>query len=611
MRSAMRVLLPCVRLAAVLAILAALGSGLPKAAQAQEPVPAQPAGEASPDSVMADAVAAVVEAFERLAARAAEGDWQAADAAFNDVLDALDAYGPMIESSLGEAGVAALARLDPLLDALAAGLDGEDAVAVQAGAARAVAEVTGLLPSAGVPAEAELDLTVVDWRARVDAILALGEAGAWRDMRNAAMDLAADVSDRGPAVTRLAGTSSAPQVDVLRVFAMRLRMAALDQSLSDARTAAGFAIEALDALSGLPAPSEGGGNASPATGVTARVYQVRGELGSVLVVPVVLEGVPQIGLGATTVEIGWGPTALRLVDVSWDVGAGTLVRDDEAGRVDLSLPPAPVGPSGDVILARLRFEVMGDRIDARDYLPRDTVTVLESASASAREWVRAGDTPRASAALASAYAALMAGRGEPDSLYAQLERDGLIEALRLSLLRALELATQPAETDRIVVALREWEARMSATWAAHLAGMGGSQGVPITILVQSMYDTAGGELPVRESLPGLVLFSEGVVRMGTAGPADGARIANGTPSATGQPRVETVGPTPGAPDDATAGATEQRPASSFGEGDGSADTASPTRGLVPLTVALAAAALTGLGATAFAEREERRSAMRH
>lgn len=529
-------------------------------------------------------VEAVAQSLERVAGLAEVGEWQAADAAFNDALDAIDQHRTVIESALGEPAAAAFGRLDGLIPDLVSALDAEDATGVRAMVAIALSELGPLapgVPELGAAAEAQ---AILDWRAAVETILALADVSAWRDMRNAAMELTDDIERRGPAVAAAAGTDGARAVDVARVFAMRLRAAALDQSEADGRVAAGFLMEALDDLTrGIEGAPPAAPTARPTGGVVARAFIVDARQGGQVVVPVVLEDVPQIGLGGMDLSVRYSPRALRLLDVEWDVGEGSVVRDDVAGRVDLSLPQAPVGPAGAVVLGQLGFEVLSAAMDPRDYLPADEVMLLETAAGEARRLAARGDTPRAAGALSQAYVAFMAGRGRSDSLYESLAAHGLAAPLAGRLLTTLDLASRPAETDRIVVALRDLEELMTATWSSHIAALGGASGIPIQVVVGSLTDTSGQSLPVAEPLPGLVRLPEGAVGVAT----EPARGSTATPEPTGRPSVAPTVP-PASPIPPVMDATEA------------------AGGLpVPLVAALLLAGVAGVAAVLWADRRAR------
>ena len=568
-------------------------------AQESEPGPPAPAMDTRA------AVAAIVEPVERVALQAQQGDWQAADAAFNAILDTLDAHRPALESALGDSARLSFARCDALLVDLASALDAEDLARVRAVVALVVSELLSMEPGAVGAAGTDGTLLALEWHARVEAILALAEASAWRDMRNEAMALTDDIARRGPAVALAAGGEASRHVNVARVFAMRLRSAALSQSRSEARDAAAFLTEALDALLQPQGDAPRPRDSAARRGVGARAFQVDALPGEVVIVPITLEGVPQIGLGSVRLLAGWSPGALRLVDVAWDAVEGSVVRYDAAGRVEMDVPPAPIGPSGDVVLGRLVFEVLGGRVDPRDYLPSEELAAIEAGAADARVLTTQGDTPRASDALARAYAVLMKGRDRNGSLYEALHRAGLAAPLAETLLSTLDLVTQPADTDRVFLALRELDERLAATLSAHLAALGGAQGVPVQVDATSMTDTAGTELPIADSVPGLVRLPAGMLDVASSrgGVAEVGRWP-GAPAATAVGGTAPARPTPaGAPEPLEPRA--EGPVADGGNAD-RADRGAPAGGFpLPLVIALIVAACAGVLAVLWSERRGR------
>lgn len=329
-------------------------------------------------------------------------------------------------------------------------------------------------------------------------------------MRNAAMALTDDIAEHGPEFVASSGPDAQFDLDMSRVFAMRLRAAALDQSLTDARTAAGVFSDVLDVLdqrTGIaptPRPSS-----EESSRLRFRAYEVQADgPGAVVTMPIVAEDIPQIGLGALELAARWSPAALRLVDVTWEVAEGSVARDDASGRVVLTLPTAPRGPSGDAVIAQLVFEVLDAGVAGEDYLPAGEVKLIESARLEAETLARQGDTPRAAAALAGPFVSLMRGADAPGSLYESLDEHGLAAPLAASMLAALDATSRPAETDVIAIALSELGRTAQATWSGYLGALSKPGGVPVVLEARSAHDTTGARIPVSEALPGQVLLPE-------------------------------------------------------------------------------------------------------
>jgi hypothetical protein len=583
------------RRVAVIAILA-----VPLALIHSSPIVAQPNAPGSESTPANDSVQARVEAvagaFGAIVESADIAVWQDADVAYNSALDALDLHRPFLEEALGDPARAAFRRIDELVLTLVDALDAEDLARLRVAATLIEQELVTLVPG-GPPDEpgAEAAQVIIQWRSARDTILALAEVGGWRDMRNAAMDLTDDIVRRGPVIVEAAGHDSQAEVDLARVFAMRLRAAALDQSLVDGRTAAGVFSDALDALAqrvGLaPTPRPPAGESSR---LRFRAYEVRAsDSGDVVTMPIVAEDIPQIGLGAMDLAARWSPNALRLIDVTWEVAEGSVARDDTAGSVVLTLPAAPTGPSGNAVIGQLVFEVLDGSVAGEDYLPAVGVESIEAAIRDARKLVRQGDTPRASAVLADAYVAFRRGADTPGGLHALLDAHGLAAPLAASLLAALDAASRPAETDVILLALAALRRNADAAWAGYLGALSQPGGVPVVLDALSAHDTTGAPLPVAEVLPGQVLLPE----MSTRAPA--GKPTPGRPTVPPQ-LVETAavaeptGPAIAAPADAGGDARA-------GEGPSAAASAGPGFPL-PLVIALAIAAVLGAAAVLLADR---------
>jgi hypothetical protein len=287
---------------------------------------------------------------------------------------------------------------------------------------------------------------------------------------------------------------------------MRLRAAALNQSPEGSTLAARFEREALDDLLGLlgvlPTPEP---TSPPATRLRFRAYVVESAVGQAAEVPIVAEGIPQIGLGSFRVRARWSPQALRLTEVTWDVGEGALFRDDPGGTVELALPPAPTGPSGTKVLARLGFEVIGTEFGAAGYVPGDEVARLEQAVFGALDRLRLGDPPLAADLLTAAYADLADGAARPGSLHERLDSEGLAEPVMERLLNAIDLASQPADADAMVASLEVLRATLGNALAAYRHRIASMATIPVTLEVLEVLDTRGEPLPTLPPAYGGVL----------------------------------------------------------------------------------------------------------
>ncbi|MFN2115201.1 MAG: hypothetical protein ACK2T6_05765 [Anaerolineae bacterium] len=564
----------------------------------------------------ADRLRAIADAFGAVDDAAAAGAWQSADAAYNTALDVMDLHRPGLESELGDPAVAAFRLVDEQIVDLVDALDTEDRARLRV----AITSIEQAVMAAGSGAPADGASTaaaqdVIRWRTAANAALALGESGQWRDMRNAAIDLIDDVSRWGPDVTDAGGAQF--DVDLARVFAMRLRAAALDQSLTDARVAAEIFSGALDRLeqgTGLaPTPRP---PAADGSRLSFRAFEVTADgPGAVVAVPIVAEDIPQIGLGSMELVARWSPSTLRLLDVTWDVAEGSVARDDAVGRATLRLPAAPTGPSGSTAIAQLVFEVLDADVHGEDYLPTADVRQMETARQAAGELVRQGDTPRAAAQLAEPLVTLLRGQGVPGSLYTALDEHGLAAPLAGALLAALDAASRPAETDVITLAISELGRTIDATWASYLGALAKPGGVPVVLDALSADDTTGRPIPVAGTVPGQVLLPG----RPTAGPASG-EAASTAPTVPPQ-LVETAA---GAESAQPALVTRLAPAGALGTPGIGAGESGGTSGApdaahdsapdadtvpdagpgfpLPLVVALALAAVLGLAAVLLGDR---------
>ncbi len=454
-------------------------------------------------------VQAVSDSFQSITDQATAGAWQRADVAYNTAVDLMDLNRPPLVGALGESAALAFDDVEDLLPDLDGALRDEDAARVQAVVGFVKVRLARLAPDLGLPAPpAYVTDAVLRWQRALMEIQALAAEERWRDMRNAAMKLSDDISRYGPRIAPATGDEAEGLVQEARVFAMRLHAAALDQSPADADLAARHFRAAIDGLSVLvgvmPAPVP---TPVPETRMRFRVFQVQSERHDSVSIPIVAEGIPQIGLGAFRLRVHWSPAALRLTDVTWDTGPGTFLRDDAAGTAELALPLAPVGPSGESIVARLHFEVLRGEFGVQGYLPGGDIQDLEDSVAQALEHVRVGDVPQAAAILARAYSRFTEGRERPGSLYDLLDREGLASSLAQRLLVAVDLSSQPAETDITVAALMVFRHSLSSTLSVYRHGLEQIATVPVTLEVVEARDTTGAPLPTLDPVPGGVLLA--------------------------------------------------------------------------------------------------------
>jgi len=500
-------------------------------------VTAAPSAQGTPESGDPQVrLQAISNAFGAVADRAAEGSWQRADAAYNEAVGALDEGRPLLEAALGPAAGEALGRAEARLGDLDLALVAEDAAEVRAVVSVIQAALAGLAPGIAVTAvPEEASRIVIAWRDALGPIAARGEAGQWIEMRNAAIALQEAIAAQSPQVARAAGPGGEPALRQARVFASRLFAASLDQSRSDAAVAAELYREAMDrllvALGALPPPSP---SPAPNTRTRFRAFQAEGRVGDAIIVPIIAEAIPPLGLGSYEIRLQWSPAALRWVEVTWGAGVGTVRRDDALGYADLTLPQAPSGPSGNPVLAQVRFQITGSTVDGRAYLPHDELAAIEQAARGGLDNVRRGNTPRAAADLARAYTQFARGRDRPGSLYLALARHGLAEPLADGLLGVLDLTSEPAETDEIVLALSDLGTRLEATLAAYLDQITLDVDIPITLEVLGATDTLGTPLRLLDPVPG------GVVLPAQALDATAAPIADDDRTPTVLPARETV-----------------------------------------------------------------------
>lgn len=473
----------------------------------QDDAPAPP-----PGPPVGERVVALVQAFDAVsqAAGVASDDagWQRADAAFNLALDALDVHQAPLVAQLGEPAAAVFAEVEARLAPLAGALDGNDVVGVRVIVAQMRDLLDNLAPVAGGGDVAPQQGAVLqDWQATRERAGLLLESGRWRDARNEAIALLDDIAGRGALVDRLSPTAALAVQDA-ELFALRMRAAAIDQAAADGAAAGRAFDRALQILlvesGAAPPPTP----VPAATGPTRfRGYQVVGGPGEQIDVPIVAEAVPQIGLGAIDLTVAWSPAALQLLDVEWSLDAGEHQRDDGVGRVRLSLPQAPIGPAGDVIFASLRFEVLSGDFEARDLLPAGELATLDNAIADAVRFTRTADRPKAAALLGQAYYTFVEGRGEPGSLFEELARHGLSDAIATPLKAALAMASrEEAANDEVVIAVAQLRRRYVDALDAYGTALAAGGGMPIRLDVRSARDTTGAELSLLPAVAGEVLL---------------------------------------------------------------------------------------------------------
>lgn len=536
-------------LSLALGALAVLALAPMPTARAQEPEAPAP-GAPQP----AERVRAVAEALAALADNAELGAWQAADDAFNRTLDALDAHRAPLETELGEVAQTALAELAAALPDLDAALAAEDAPTIRALVTRLTAQLVTLSPDASLPAAAPASQparAVLAWRDALVVIRQLEVAEAWRDMRNAAIDLLDGIARQAPTLTRDAGPEVSTELDRLRVFALRLRAAALDQSHEEGERAARLFDGTLDRLlvaqGILPAPTA---RAVGETGTRFRAFEVVAAVGERVRVPIVAEGLPDVGLGGFRLRAQWSPEALALVDAVLENGSGEIVRDDEAGTVELALNQAPIGPTGDAIVATLTIDARSAHGDPEAYLPAAELQALRQLGPQTLAQVRLGDVPKAGSALSRAYAGFLEGRDQPGSLYAALDADGISPApIAEALLRALDAASRPGETDEIVETIGAIDRAVDGAVTAHFAVLGGDDGVPIALEVLSATDTTGAPIALQPASFGRVLVGSDMPPTREAMPTAADMSLSGAASPTAsvlaaQPTAVELAPAP-------------------------------------------------------------------
>lgn len=565
--------------------------------------PAAPAGAQTPTapSAQGEGARSIAAAFRALAdvAAAASDDagWQQADDAYNDVvLAAIDLHRPALLQA-GDAAQAPLATVDAALFQIGLALDAQDAGRIRAEAERVATALDALAPglAGGAPA---LEAALTSWRDLAAAYQRLadrqrGGEDVWRDLRNAAIALIDDVEARTPTV-RAAVPGQALSLDLIRVLAFRMRMAALEQSAEGAATALRLFDRALGDLrtavstAGVP-PIE-----APAI-LSFEGQPVVGQIGQSVALPIVTHGVADVGgLGGFVLDVRWSPRALRMDDVRWNLGgaASATANDVAAGHYVLELPPAPVGPEGDAQVVELVMTVLGVTPDAADYVPSDTLEALIQALDDAALRTRSGEVAVASAHLFVAYATFADGQGTQGSLYARLDevdQAAVVDAAWLTLLDRSS-RPEPAGADAVIEAIGAARAALLTAVDAYMASLSTDGGIPVTIDVISATDLAGRPLSTRASVAARVLTTGLVTPTAfSATDAVGANVASTStllPSGAAPMDVSTVdGSPPG---------TEPSPSAVPPDAAESGDGRSDARLRVALVAALVVGGLAAL-----------------
>jgi len=528
------------------------GEGEPPTSQEQA------AAEATTRAVEAD-VEAIAGAFALLGRRVDAGDWQGADSAFNAALDALDEHRGRLEAVAPEVAPRVFGEVEVLLVDLDAALSAEDRPGVLAIASLAEDLVRGILPgsaevaddsSPAVPASVG---ALREWRGMLERIELLASAGRWRDMRNQAIELI-DLIDATERTVRSSAPAAVADVDRAKVFALRLRAAALDQSIAEAEAVGERFGEAIDRLltaagaeqqPGSPVTGRASGPPGGARFTASRVPAMIGDRAQVMVSA---EAIPQIGMGAMHLRVRWSPTALRLLEARSELPSATVERDDDAGQLEIRLPSAPVGPGGDFQVAALEFEVLGAEVGPRDYLPSDEVEAFDNMIESAVAQVRLGDLPKAAAEMSSVYTGYINGLSGADGLLVLLGGPGSAPAMAVErrLLTALELVSrpEPAPSDEIVVALAQLRRDLETAYSLYRSGLRTADGVPIVVDALEALDTTGEPIALAESGRGEVLVARGTpaVARPTAPLGSPARESVARPGATPQGEAGDVTP---------------------------------------------------------------------
>lgn len=472
-----------------------------------EPTPTDPGGVP-----VETRIEAILAASAGLVAAADASAWQSADQAFNGLLDTLDAHRAPLEVARPDTAPAVFEEIEVHLAELDAALTSEDPVRIRAIDALLHASLARLAqiapPAAAASPAADI---VLAWRDAAGTIATLGQAGLWRDMRNAAIDLIDDIDTRSGVVRAAAGDAGALGLERASVFALRLRAAALDQSLEEAeRAGRHFDLALVDLMQGLGLAATPTPAAADSGLARFRGYEVEAALGQRVILPIKAEGVPRIGLGAFSLGAKWSPSALTLVEIQPGEGILGLRSEISPGAVELTLPQAPLGLAADTVVASLVLDVVSDSVDARDYLSREVVDTVQGAVEEAVALVRLGDLPKAATAISEAHDAFVGGDEASRSasvLFAGEAEATSIERRFLEALRLLSLP-EPAPSDEIVVALALLQSDFGLAIDQHLEHLSRSGAIPVQIEAHSAADASGRAMALRESVPGQVLLVE-------------------------------------------------------------------------------------------------------
>lgn len=492
-------------------------------------------------------------ALDRVVVAAEAAEWQAADGAFNQAVDSMDAARADLEPLLGEGAATAFDIAYARLGDLDVALRSEDAVRVRG----AVVEIKQALSAlgagglaSGVPAG-----QVREWQRSLADAAGHRDAGRWIPMRNAALALYDQVQAGGEAMERATGPEGQASLTVVRVFAMRLFIAALDQDASSGRVAEVRAASALERLLRLL----GAERVTATPQQQGDLPQLRAYLASPGVdgsisMPIKAEQLPPGGLGAFEAELRYSSRLLRLLDVAWSLGRGQVDRDDAAGRLRLSLAQAPTGPSEDLVVATLNFQLLEGEFQPDDYLPNGAVGAVRTHLADSRRALRLGDLAAVGRAMTEAYLVLAPSSASADRDQGRSIGDAFLEAgqpdlLSGPLLGIMERVTEPSLRSESTVAsdaLLEELDLVERTFEAELAAYGSTlrgpaaASIPVLLQLRELRDTSGALIQPARGVSGHVLLAEAT----TLPP-----IVATTPT----PRVTTAEPTATVPADAAPG----------------------------------------------------------
>ena len=145
--------------------------------------------------------------------------------------------------------------------------------------------------------------------------------------------------------------------------------------------------------------------------------------------------------------------------------------------------------------------------EARDLLPARELATLDNAIADAVRFTRMADRPKAAALLGQAYYTFVEGRGEPGSLFEELARHGLSDAIVTPLKAALAMASrEEAASDEVVIAVAQLRRRYVDALDAYGTALAAGGGMPIRLDVRSARDTTGTELSLLPAVAGEVML---------------------------------------------------------------------------------------------------------